>query len=89
MPIYEYTCCDCDAMFEVLVRDGEPVVCPHCGSVSLNKLLSAPVMLSGRTARPAGRTPPTVQRLGAVGRNDVRRRLAPQGASVGVNKGGE
>ena len=56
MPIYEYNCRDCDATFEALVRSGEPVACPHCGSASLNKLLSAPVVLSGRTARPAGRT---------------------------------
>jgi putative FmdB family regulatory protein len=56
MPIYEYTCRDCDATFEALVRGGDAVACPHCGSASLKKLLSAPVMLSGRTARPAGRT---------------------------------
>lgn len=56
MPIYAYRCGDCDAMFEVLVRGGDTVACPHCGSVSLNKLPSAPIMLSGRTARPAGRT---------------------------------
>jgi len=56
MPIYEYTCRDCDATFEVLVQGGDTVACPHCGSASLNKLLSAPVMLSGRTARPTGHT---------------------------------
>jgi len=56
MPIYEYRCRDCDATFEVLVRGGNAVTCPHCGGSSLDKLLSAPVMLSGRTARQAGRT---------------------------------
>jgi len=56
MPIYEYRCRDCDATFEALVRDSNAVTCPQCGSSSLDKLLSAPVMLSGRTARPTGRT---------------------------------
>ena len=56
MPIYEYRCRNCDATFEVLVRGSNAVTCPHCGSSSLDKLLSAPVMLSGRTARQAGRT---------------------------------
>jgi putative FmdB family regulatory protein len=64
MPIYEYRCRNCDTTFEALVRGGDVVTCPHCGSSSLDKLLSAPVMLSGRTARPAGRTSPTA----AVGR---------------------
>ncbi len=40
MPIYEYTCRDCDATFEALVRGGEPVVCPHCGSASLKRTCS-------------------------------------------------
>ncbi len=56
MPIYEYRCRDCDATFEALVRAGTVVTCPQCGSTSLNKLLSAPLVLSGQTARPAGRT---------------------------------
>ena len=56
MPIYEYRCRTCNATFEALVRGGNLVTCPHCGSSSLDKLLSAPVMLSGQTARPAGRT---------------------------------
>jgi putative FmdB family regulatory protein len=56
MPIYEYRCQDCDATFEALVRGNDPVTCPHCGSATLNKALSSPTMLSGRTARPAGRT---------------------------------
>ena len=56
MPIYEYRCRDCNETFEMLVRVGTVVVCPHCGSESLNKSLSAPVTLSGRTTRSAGRT---------------------------------
>ena len=56
MPIYEYRCRNCDATFEVLVRGSNAVTCPHCGSSSLDKSFSAPVTLSGRTARSAGRT---------------------------------
>jgi len=56
MPIYEYRCHACDVTFEVLVRGGDDVTCPHCGSASLKKLISAAITLSGRTARPAGHT---------------------------------
>jgi len=56
MPIYEYRCRDCDAMFDVLVRDGTAVTCPHCGSPSLDKLISAPFVSSGRATRQAGHT---------------------------------
>jgi len=56
MPIYEYRCRNCDATFEKLVRSGDTVTCPHCGSSSLDKLLSAPFVSRGQTARPAGRT---------------------------------
>lgn len=56
MPVYEYRCLDCEVQFEALVRGGEAVRCPRCASASLDKLLSAAVMLSGRTARQAGRT---------------------------------
>lgn len=56
MPIYEYRCDDCGATFEALVRGRGAVTCPACGSGSLKKLLSAPTILSGRTARATGRT---------------------------------
>jgi putative FmdB family regulatory protein len=56
MPIYEYRCRNCDVTFEVLVRTGAVVVCPHCGDSSLDKLISAPFVSSGQTARQAGRT---------------------------------
>jgi putative FmdB family regulatory protein len=56
MPLYEYRCQACDATFEMLVRAGSRVACPHCGSSSINKLLSTPAVLSGQTARLAGHT---------------------------------
>ena len=37
MPIYEYHCCDCETTFEALVRGGDTITCPHCGSSSLAK----------------------------------------------------
>ena len=56
MPIYEYRCSECDSGFEVLVRGNNAVSCPHCGSSAVEKLLSAPVMLSGQTTRKPGHT---------------------------------
>ncbi len=56
MPIYEYRCRSCETTFEELVRGDGIVTCPHCGSSSLNRLISVPFVSSGRTARPAGRT---------------------------------
>ncbi|MFC2037913.1 zinc ribbon domain-containing protein [Chloroflexota bacterium] len=56
MPIYEYRCRSCETTFEALVRGDGIVTCLHCGSSSLNRLISVPFVSSGRTARPAGRT---------------------------------
>jgi putative FmdB family regulatory protein len=56
MPIYEYRCRGCETTFEALVRGDGIVTCPHCGSSSLNRLISVPFVSSGQTARPAGRT---------------------------------
>lgn len=56
MPIYEYRCRNCDMTFEMLVRTGADVTCPHCGDASLDKLISAPFVSSGQTARQAGHT---------------------------------
>jgi putative FmdB family regulatory protein len=56
MPVYEYRCRDCGATFEALVRAGTDAARLHCGSASWDKLLSAPFVLSGQTARPAGHT---------------------------------
>jgi putative FmdB family regulatory protein len=42
MPIYEYSCEQCQAAFEVLVRGAETPQCPDCGGTKLEKLLSVP-----------------------------------------------
>jgi putative FmdB family regulatory protein len=56
MPIYEYHCRECDVTFEALVRAGTAAACPQCGSPSLDKLLTAPFISSGRAAREPGKT---------------------------------
>jgi putative FmdB family regulatory protein len=56
MPLYEYRCLDCEAEFEALVRGAAGASCPRCGGTSLEKLLSAPITLKGRTSGEAGRT---------------------------------
>ena len=43
MPIYEYTCRECDGKFEQLVRSmsgGEKIKCPKCGSTKTARALS-------------------------------------------------
>ena len=42
MPLYEYSCKQCDHVFEVLVFDGETVNCPACHSKRLERLISVP-----------------------------------------------
>jgi putative FmdB family regulatory protein len=56
MPLYEYRCGVCGAEFELLVRSNTAVVCPDCGNVSVERLISAPFISSGQTSRQAGHT---------------------------------
>ena len=42
MPLYEYSCRDCESQFELLVRGSEQPHCPECESERLERLLSAP-----------------------------------------------
>ncbi|NDU91061.1 MAG: zinc ribbon domain-containing protein [Ferrovum sp.] len=42
MPIYDYRCGDCSAIFDVLVRSSTRVCCPQCNSENLDKLVSKP-----------------------------------------------
>jgi putative FmdB family regulatory protein len=52
MPIYEYTCRDCDSQAEILVQGSQQPECPKCGSAKLTKLLSV-VAAPGRDASAA------------------------------------
>ncbi len=40
MPIYEYHCDDCNRDFELLIRSSTIPVCPECGGLQLQKLVS-------------------------------------------------
>lgn len=40
MPIFEYECRKCGAVFEAVVMGQETVVCEKCGGKSLTKLVS-------------------------------------------------
>ena len=40
MPLYEYTCKECDHAFEALVFGQEKVECPECQGHRLEKLFS-------------------------------------------------
>jgi putative FmdB family regulatory protein len=42
MPLYEYSCRECESQFELLVRGSETPQCPACASDKLEKLLSVP-----------------------------------------------
>jgi putative FmdB family regulatory protein len=42
MPLYEYSCRDCQHNFETLVFDGDTVECPECHGERLERLLSLP-----------------------------------------------
>jgi len=51
MPIFNYLCTDCNDNFEVLVMTQqtgfeEPTKCPTCKSTNINKMISAPAVIS-------------------------------------------
>jgi len=49
MPIYEYRCGKCGKVTEILERkldSNENVICSHCGSDELEKLISAPARVT-------------------------------------------
>ena len=51
MPIYEYTCGDCEGEFELLIRGGDQPACPDCGGRQLQKRLSVPAAHSAGTSQ--------------------------------------
>ena len=52
MPLYEYTCEECDADFEVLVRGEETPACTSCGSQKLAKQWSVPAAPKASSSLP-------------------------------------
>lgn len=42
MPLYSYTCQDCNAVFELLVRPAETPACPACTSTKLQQQVAKP-----------------------------------------------
>ncbi len=58
MPIFEFKCLDCDEYMEILVvnkQDEVEMACSHCGSGSLERILSATnhTVTGGGSGRPA------------------------------------
>jgi putative FmdB family regulatory protein len=54
MPIYEYLCRDCQTRSSILVlnvRNAAPASCRHCGSTSVDRLLSRFAALKSEEAR--------------------------------------
>jgi putative FmdB family regulatory protein len=55
MPIYEYKCQSCGQVSEFLAHsfnDNKDPRCPHCGSRSLDRLLSIPSLLKEKVNPP-------------------------------------
>jgi len=40
MPLYDFQCRSCGGNFERLVRAGDSIICPSCGSHEVDRLLS-------------------------------------------------
>jgi len=58
MPIYDYKCRDCGEVSEMFLHgadNAKPLVCPVCGSESMERLISGSYVLQTEM-RPPGRT---------------------------------
>ena len=49
MPMFDFACQGCNNTFELLVRSGDTVRCPACGSETVEKLLSLPALKTSST----------------------------------------
>ncbi len=68
MPLYEYSCKDCDHHFEALVFGREQVECPQCQGQHLEKLLSVPGLPQVQAGgRPSSCGDPSLPPCGAPG----------------------
>jgi len=56
VPIYEYSCQNCDHEFELLIRGKEKPNCPECGEMNLTKNFSAPAAHTSSTKEPSCQT---------------------------------
>ena len=54
MPVYDFKCCDCGKVSEILLRSesSKAVSCPDCGSHDLERLMSAPFTMKKGTSDP-------------------------------------
>jgi len=50
MPLYEYTCQECEHKFETLVYNGEAVECPECHGEKLQRHWSIPAKPASESA---------------------------------------
>ena len=71
MPIYDYRCNDCGAIYDVFhkVREvTEDVVCPSCNSVSHTRLIGAPSFsMAGKSTASAAAEAPSCATGGCCG----------------------
>ena len=62
MPIYEYSCRQCEHAFEAFVDDESGVECPKCHARNLDRLLSLPARpvqsVNGATCSADSSVPP-------------------------------
>jgi putative FmdB family regulatory protein len=66
VPLYEYSCQECEHTFEALVFDGEDVNCPECQGGRLERLWSVPAKPPASQSLPI-RCNPDVPPCGAPG----------------------
>jgi putative FmdB family regulatory protein len=52
MPLFQFTCKQCEAESEILVRGSEAPACPKCGSKKLLKQVSAFNAINGKPQAP-------------------------------------
>ncbi len=59
MPLYEYTCDQCDYEFELLIRSSsDQPACPTCGTKKITRQLSVPAAhVGGSNSLPVCETP--------------------------------
>jgi putative FmdB family regulatory protein len=67
MPLYEYSCKNCEHTFETLVFGNEAVECPECQSRRLEKLLSMPGLPQVQDGGPSPCGDPSLPPCGAPG----------------------